>query len=151
MFARMSNLHKPGIALPFLSSRINLKLLNIPVTPRLIIDIDSSKVSGFVFDCILVVVLWDRTFLHIRWVFQYVSEETLFSRLLDGLMVPVCKNVVEILWLKYNTLLAVFLLLLKSLKNKSFLITSNNVVHILMSSMVSGLLINCRSTGRCIS
>lgn len=151
MFARMSNLDKPGIALPFLSSRINLKLLNIPVTPRLIIDIDSSKVSGFVFDCILVAVLWDRTFLHIRWVFQYVSEETLFSRLLDGLMVPVCKNVVEILWLKYNTLLAVFLLLLKSLKNKSFLITSNNVVHILMSSMVSGLLINCRSTGRCIS
>lgn len=151
MFARMSNLDKPGIALPFLSSRINLKLLNIPVTPRLIIDIDSSKVPGFVFDCILVVVLWARTFLHIRWVFQYVSEETLFSRLLDGLMVPVCKNVVEILWLKYNTLLAVFLLLLKSLKNKSFLITSNNVVHILMSSMVSGLLINCRSTGRCIS
>ena len=50
-FSKNSNLDDSGISLPVFPSRTNLKLHNIPITPK----IDSSKASGP--DCIPVVVL----------------------------------------------------------------------------------------------
>ena len=58
-FSKNSNLDDSGISLPVFSSRTNLKLHNISVTPKMvkkvITKLDLSKVSGP--DCILMVVL----------------------------------------------------------------------------------------------
>ena len=58
-FSKNSNLDDSGISLPVFPSRINLKLHNISVTPKMvkkvITNLDSSKASGP--DCISVVVL----------------------------------------------------------------------------------------------
>ena len=58
-FSKSSNLDDSDISLPVFSSRTNLKLHNISVTPKMvkkaITNLDSSKVSGP--DCIPVVVL----------------------------------------------------------------------------------------------
>ena len=58
-FSKNSNLDDSGISLHVFPSRTNLKLHNIPVTPKMvkkaITNIDSSKASGP--DCILVVVV----------------------------------------------------------------------------------------------
>ena len=58
-FSNNSNLDDSGISLPVFSSRTNLKLHNISVTPKMvkkvIMNLDLSKASGP--DCILVVVL----------------------------------------------------------------------------------------------
>ena len=58
-FFKNSNLDYSGISLPVFSSRTNLKLHNISVTPKMvkkvIINLDLSKASGP--DCILMVVL----------------------------------------------------------------------------------------------
>ena len=57
--AKNSNLDDSGIYLPVFSSRTNLKLHNISITPRMvnkvIIDLDFTKASGP--DCIPVVIL----------------------------------------------------------------------------------------------
>ena len=56
-FSKNSNLKDAGISLPSFYSRINLKLHNISVTPKLvrkiITNLDSSRASGL--DCIPVV------------------------------------------------------------------------------------------------
>ena len=58
-FSKNSNLDDSGISLPVFPSRTNLKLHNIPITPKIvkmvITNLDSSKVSGP--DCIPAVVL----------------------------------------------------------------------------------------------
>ena len=58
-FSKNSNLDDSGISLPVFSSRTNLKLHNISVTPKMvkkvIMNLDLSKASGP--DCIPVVVL----------------------------------------------------------------------------------------------
>ena len=58
-FSKNSNLDDLGISLPVFSSRTNLKLYNISVTPKtvkqVITNLDSSKVFGP--DCIPVVIL----------------------------------------------------------------------------------------------
>ena len=55
-FSNNSNLDDSGISLPISPSRTNLKLHNIPVTPKMVImKLDLSKASGP--DCIPVVVL----------------------------------------------------------------------------------------------
>ena len=58
-FSFNSNLDDSGVSLPFFSSRTNLKLHNISVTPRMVrkvvMNLDLSKASGS--DCIPVVVL----------------------------------------------------------------------------------------------
>ena len=55
-FSNNSNLDDSGISLPIFPSRTNLKLHNIPVTPKMVImKLDLSKASGP--DCIPVVVL----------------------------------------------------------------------------------------------
>ena len=58
---RTSNLVRAGISFPFFPFRTNLKLHNVPVTPKLIrkviTDLDSWQTSGR--DCILVVV-WNN-------------------------------------------------------------------------------------------
>ena len=58
-FSKNSNLDDSGISLPVFSSRTNLKLHNISVTPKMvkkvIMNLDSSKAFGP--NCILVVVL----------------------------------------------------------------------------------------------
>ena len=58
-FSKNSNLHDSGIDLPVFSSRTNLKLHNISVTPKMVkkvkMNLDLSKTSGP--DCIPVVVL----------------------------------------------------------------------------------------------
>ena len=58
-FSKNSNLDDSGITLPVFSSRTNLKLHNISITPKMVkkvtTNLDSSKVSGP--DCIPVVVL----------------------------------------------------------------------------------------------
>ena len=58
-FSKNSNLDDSGISIPAFSSRTNLKLHNIPVTPKMvkkvIMNLDLSKASGP--DCIPVVVL----------------------------------------------------------------------------------------------
>ena len=58
-FSENSNLDDPGISLPIFPSRLNLKLYNIYVTPKMvkkvITNLDLSKASGP--DCIPVVVL----------------------------------------------------------------------------------------------
>ena len=58
-FSKNSNLDDSGISLPVFPSRINLKLHNISVTPKIVkkvlMNLDLSKVSGP--DCIPVVAL----------------------------------------------------------------------------------------------
>ena len=58
-FSKNSNLDDSGISLPVFPSRINLKLHNISITPKMvkkvIMNLDSAKASGP--DCISVVVL----------------------------------------------------------------------------------------------
>ena len=58
-FSKNSNLDDSGISLPVFSSRTNLKLHNISLTPKMVkkvkTKLDLSKVSGP--DCILIVVL----------------------------------------------------------------------------------------------
>ena len=58
-FSKNSNLDDSGISLPVFSSRTNLKLHNISITPKMvkkvIVNLDSSKASGP--DCIPLVVL----------------------------------------------------------------------------------------------
>ena len=58
-FSKNSNLDDSGIYLPVFSSRTNLKLHNISMTPKMvkkvILNLDSSKASGP--DCIPVAVL----------------------------------------------------------------------------------------------
>ena len=60
-FSKNSNLDESGISLPVFCSRVNLKLHNISVTPKMvkkvIMNLDLSKASGP--DCIPVVVLND--------------------------------------------------------------------------------------------
>ena len=52
-FSKNSNLDDSGMSLPVFTSRTNLKLHNISVTPKIYLDL--SKASGL--DCIPVVVL----------------------------------------------------------------------------------------------
>ena len=58
-FSKNSNLDDSGISLPVFSSRTNLKLHNISITPKMvkkvIVNLDSSKASGP--DCIALMVL----------------------------------------------------------------------------------------------
>ena len=58
-FSKNSNLDDSGISIPAFSSRTNLKLHNIPVTPKMVkkvtMNLDLSKASGP--DCVPVVVL----------------------------------------------------------------------------------------------
>ena len=58
-FSKNSNLDDSGISLPIFSSRLNLRLHNTSITPKMvkkvIATLDSSKVSGL--NCIPVVVL----------------------------------------------------------------------------------------------
>ena len=122
-FSMNSNLDDSGISLPVFPSRLNLKLHNISVTPKIvrkvIMNLDLSKASGP--DCIPVVVLKNC-----EPELSYILAE-LFSECLRECCFPDCwkvssvaavfKNVGKGLLLKTTTLLVFFLWLVKSLKN----------------------------------
>ena len=88
-FSKNSNLDDSGIFLPVFTSRTNLKLLNISVTPKMvkkvIMNLDLSKVSGP--DCISVVFLnnCDPEL-------SYILAE-LFNKCLKGSRFPDCWKV----------------------------------------------------------
>ena len=86
--SKNSNLDVSGISLPVFSSRINLKLHNISVTPKMvkkvIMNLDLSKASDI--DCIPVVVLknCEPELFNILAKLFNKSEGVLFSGLLKG-------------------------------------------------------------------
>ena len=86
--SKNSNLDVSGISLPVFSSRINLKLHNISVTPKMvkkvIMNVDLSKASDI--DCIPVVVLknCEPELFNILAKLFNKSEGVLFSGLLKG-------------------------------------------------------------------
>ena len=98
-FSRNSNLEDSGISLPIFSSRTNLKLHNISVTPKMvkkvITNLDSSKTSGL--DCIPVEVLknWVPELSYILAdLFNMCLKESYFPDCWKvSLVVPVFKNV----------------------------------------------------------
>ena len=93
-FSKNSNLDDSGISLPVFSSRTNLKLHNISVTPKIIKKVianrDSSKVSGP--NCIPVVILknCEPELSYILAQLFNMCLKTLFSRLLESLIGGTC-------------------------------------------------------------
>ena len=91
-----SNLDDSGISLPVFPSRINLKLHNISITPKMvkkvITNLVSSKVSGP--DCIPVVVLKncepELPYILAKLFNKYISKRVLLSGLLEGLFSGPC-------------------------------------------------------------
>ena len=100
-FSKNSNLDDSGISLPVFPSKINLKLHNISITPKIvkkvITNLDSSKASGP--DCIPVVVLKNSEpeLSHIlAELFNMCLKESCFPDCWKvSLVVPVFKNVGE--------------------------------------------------------
>ena len=88
-FSKDSNLDDSGISLPVFPSRINLKLHNISITPKMVKKVikklDSSKASGL--DCIPVVVL-----MNCEPELSYIPAK-LFNRCLKESCFPDCKKV----------------------------------------------------------
>ena len=100
-FCKNSNLDDSGISLPVFPSRINLKLHNISVTPKMvkkvIMNLDLSKASGT--DCIPVVVLknceLELSFI-LAELFNKCLKESCFPDCWKvSSVVPVFKNVAE--------------------------------------------------------
>ena len=100
-FSRNSNLDDSGISLPVFFSRTNLKLHDIPMTPKMvkkvITNLDSSKASGH--DCIPVVVLKNcepELSYMLAELFYMCLKESCFPNLWKvSSVVPVFKNVGE--------------------------------------------------------
>ena len=100
-FSKNSNLDDSGIYLPIFSSRTNLKLKNISITPKivkkLIRNLGSSKASGP--DCIPVVVLKNcepELSYVLTELFNMCLKESCFPGCWKvSLMVPIFKNVGE--------------------------------------------------------
>ena len=100
-FSKNSNLDDSGISLPVFSSRTNLKLHNISVTPKMvkkvIMNLDLSKASGP--DCIPVVALKNsgpELSYILAELFNKCLKESCFPDCWKVLLVvPVCKNVRE--------------------------------------------------------
>ena len=94
-FPKNSNLDDTSISLPAFTSRTNLKLHNISVTPKLvkkaILNLDMSKASGA--DCIPVVVLKNYE-LELSYKLAELCNKclivSLFSRLLEGFITGPC-------------------------------------------------------------
>ena len=90
---KTSNLDDSGISLPVFSSRTNLKLHNISVTPKMvkkvIMNLDLSKASGP--DCIPVVVLKNC-----EPELSYILAE-LFNKCLKGSCFPDCWKVSSVI------------------------------------------------------
>ena len=122
-FCKKSNVDDPGISLPVFSSRPNLKLYNISVTPKMvkkiIINLDLSKASGP--NCIPVVVLknCEPELSHVlAELFNKRLKESCFSDCWKvSSVVPVFKIVGERSATKNYHLLVFFLWLVKSFKN----------------------------------
>ena len=100
-FCKNSNLDDPGISLPVFYSRTNLKLHNIPATPKMvkkiITNLDSSKVSSSDF---IPVVLLKTCELELSYIlaeiFNICLKESCFPDCWKvSLVVPVFKNVGE--------------------------------------------------------
>ena len=94
-FSLNSNLDDLGVSLPAFTSRTNLKLHNISVTPKLvkkvILNLDMSKASGA--DCIPVVVLKNyelKLSYKLAELFSKCLIESLFSRLFEGFITGSC-------------------------------------------------------------
>ena len=99
-FSRNSNLDDSGIFLPVSPSRINLKLRNISVTPKMVkkalMNLDLSKASGP--DCIPVVVLRNcepELSYILAELFNKYLKESCFPDCEVSSVVPVLKNVGE--------------------------------------------------------
>ena len=100
-FSRNSNLDDSGISLPVFSSRTNLKLHNISVTPKIvkkfITNLDSSKASGS--DCIPVVVLKkcepELSYILAKLFNMFLKESCFPDCWKVSLVIPVFKNVGE--------------------------------------------------------
>ena len=112
-FFKNSNLDDSGISLPVFSSRTNLKLHNISVTPKMvkkvIMNLDLSKTSGP--DCIPVVVLKNC-----KPELSYILAE-LFNKYLKELVALYLRMLGKGLQLKTTALLVFFLWLVNSLRN----------------------------------
>ena len=98
-FCKNSNLDDPGISLPVFYSRTNLKLHNIPATPKMvkkiITNLDSSKVSSSDF---IPVVLLKSCELELSYIlaeiFNICLKESCFPDCWKvSLVVPVFENV----------------------------------------------------------
>ena len=123
IFSKNSNLDDSGISLPVFSSRTNLKLHNISITPKMvkkvITNLDSSKASGP--DCIPVVVLKNC-----EPELSYILAK-LFNKCLKVSCFPDCwkslrwspclRMLGKVLQLKTTALSVFFLWLVKSLEN----------------------------------
>ena len=92
-FSKNSNLDDSGISLPVFSSRTNLKLHNISITPQLIKEVITNLDSSNDPDCIPVVVLKncepELSYILAK-LFNMCLKEFLFSRLLKGLIGGTC-------------------------------------------------------------
>ena len=91
-FSKNSNLDDSGISLPVFASRINQKLHNISVTPKMVItNLDLSKASGP--DCLPLVALKNsepELSYILAELFNKCLKESCFSRLLEGLIGGPC-------------------------------------------------------------
>ena len=98
-FSQNSDLDDSGICLPVFHSKTNLKLHNIPLTPKMvkkvIVNLDSSKASGL--DCIPVVALKNcepKLFGILPELFNKCLMESCFPDCCSSVF-PVFKNIVE--------------------------------------------------------
>ena len=157
-FSKNSNLDDLVISLPAFSSRTNLKLHNISVTPKMdkkvITNLDSSKASGP--DCIPVVVLKNcepELSYILAELFNMCLKESRFSNCWKvSLVFPVFKNVGERSTAKKFhpvSLLSLFSKVIEKLANNSTADQREKCSLFSISSMVSGLL-DCRSSDSCI-
>ena len=121
-FSKNSNLDDSGISLPISPSRTNLKLHNISITPKMVkkvvTNLDSSKASGP--DCIPVVVLknCEPELSYILTELFNVSESLVFQIVgKSHQWFLYLRMLRKGLLLKTTVILALFLWLVKSLKN----------------------------------
>ena len=122
-FSKNSDLDDSGISFPVFSSRTNLKLHNISITPKMVkkvkMNLDLSKASGP--DCIPVVVLRNcgpELFYILVELFDKCLKESCFPdcwQVSSGVLI--FKNVGKGLQLKTTSLLVFFLWLVRALKN----------------------------------
>ena len=90
-FPKNSKLDDCGISLQPFPGRNYLKLHNVSLTPKLIKNVitNSHSSKSFYFR-VGSKEIWVWTSIHISWPLQYVSEGTLFSRFLEGLIFGPC-------------------------------------------------------------
>ena len=155
-FSKNSDLDDSGISLSVFPSRTNLKLHNISVTPKMfkkvIINLDLSKASGP--HCIPVVVLKNCEPELSYILAELFNKESCFPDCWKvSSVVPVFKNVGERSTAKNYCPVSLLSVVSKVFKK---LVNNRTVVHLekcglfLISSMVLGLSINCRSSHICI-